>query len=96
MIGGALVAGDTEIGKALFDRVKHVQGTCGAVPSPFDCFLTLRGIRSLGVRMAKVGRKTRVVLCRVVKKDTGARARTHTHTHGVFSWYSSMSEERTY
>ena len=63
MIGGALVAGDTEIGKALFDRVKHVQGTCGAVPSPFDCFLTLRGIRSLGVRMAKVGRKTRVWFC---------------------------------
>ena len=34
-----------------FRRVKQVQNTGGAVPSPFDCWLVLRGIRTLHLRM---------------------------------------------
>ncbi len=46
--GGAVVsAGDTDI----FRRIRLIQNVYGAVPSPFDCWLTLRGIRSLHVRM---------------------------------------------
>ena len=46
--GGAVVsAGDTDF----FRRVRLIQNLHGAVPSPFDCWLTLRGIRTLHVRM---------------------------------------------
>ena len=34
-----------------FERVREIQATCGAVPSPFDCWLILRGMRSLPWRM---------------------------------------------
>ena len=47
IIGGALVAKDRALGKDLL----WLQNAVGAVPSPFDCFLTLRGVRTLGVRM---------------------------------------------
>lgn len=46
--GGAVVgASDTKF----FQRVRLIQNLYGAVPSPFDCWLTLRGIRTLHVRM---------------------------------------------
>lgn len=35
----------------IFDRVQSIQKSVGAVPSPFDCWLTLRGIRTLPYRM---------------------------------------------
>lgn len=34
-----------------FQRLRFIQQNCGAVPSPFDCWLVLRGIRTLHVRM---------------------------------------------
>jgi len=46
--GGAVVgASDSEF----FQRIRLIQNVYGAVPSPFDCWLTLRGIRTLHVRM---------------------------------------------
>jgi cystathionine gamma-synthase len=46
--GGAVIAK----GKAdFFERIRENQTTCGAVPSPFDCWLILRGMRSLPWRM---------------------------------------------
>ena len=58
--GGAVVsAADTDV----FRRVRLIQNVYGAVPSPFDCWLTLRGIRTLHVRMpahsANAGRLAR-------------------------------------
>jgi cystathionine gamma-lyase len=47
IIGGALVLKT----RALGNRFAWLQNAVGAVPSPFDAFLTLRGIRTLGVRM---------------------------------------------
>ncbi|HYA54578.1 MAG TPA: PLP-dependent aspartate aminotransferase family protein [Thermoplasmata archaeon] len=47
IIGGALVLKDAELG----ERFTWLQNAVGAVPSPFDCFLVLRGIHTLGVRM---------------------------------------------
>lgn len=35
------------------DRLAFIQKSCGAVPSPFDCFLVLRGIRTLHLRMER-------------------------------------------
>ena len=48
VMGGAVVAARED---AFFERVRHVQATYGAVPSAFDCWLTLRGIRTLHLRM---------------------------------------------
>ncbi len=47
LIGGALISGDAEWG----ERLAWLQNAVGAVPGPVDCFLVLRGIRTLGVRM---------------------------------------------
>jgi cystathionine beta-lyase/cystathionine gamma-synthase len=46
-IGGVLVAGAAEHG----EWFAFVQKSAGAVLSPFDCFLVLRGIKTLAVRM---------------------------------------------
>ncbi len=47
VVGGALVAADDGMGE---DLAFH-QNAMGAVPGPFDAWLTLRGIKTLGVRM---------------------------------------------
>lgn len=46
--GGAVIAARED---KFLDRVRHVQATYGAIPSAFDCWLTLRGIRTLHLRM---------------------------------------------
>jgi cystathionine gamma-synthase len=46
--GGAVVASSED---AFFERVRQIQASGGAVPSPFECWLTLRGIRTLPYRM---------------------------------------------
>ena len=46
--GGAVVAARDD---ALFGEVRRIQQDGGAVPSPFDCWLILRGIRTLPYRM---------------------------------------------
>ncbi len=47
VVGGAVVVKD----KQLFDRLAFLQNAVGAVPGPMDCFLVLRGIKTLPVRM---------------------------------------------
>ncbi len=49
LIGGALALSDEE----LYERLKFLQNAMGAVPGPFDCYLTLRGIRTLYLRMVQ-------------------------------------------
>ncbi len=46
---GALITNNEE----LADRLAFIQNASGAVPGPFDCFLTLRGIKTLHVRMER-------------------------------------------
>ncbi len=48
-VGGALITSDD----ALAERVRFLQNAIGAVPSPFDCYMVLRGIRTLSVRMQR-------------------------------------------
>ena len=50
IIGGALIVGNN---KSLQKKLSFVQNSVGAVPSPFDCFLILRGIKTLGIRMKR-------------------------------------------
>lgn len=47
LVAGALVTDDAD----LDEQLGYYQNAVGATPSPFDCFLTLRGTKSLGPRM---------------------------------------------
>ena len=47
VVGGALVVND----EALYSELKFYQNAAGAVPGPWDCWLTLRGLKTLAVRM---------------------------------------------
>lgn len=47
VIQGALIMND----QTLKDQLYFIQKSCGAVPGPFDCFLVMRGIKTLHVRM---------------------------------------------
>jgi cystathionine gamma-synthase len=47
LVGGALVTRLPE----LYQRAKFLQNAVGAVPGPFDCWLTLRGVKTLALRM---------------------------------------------
>ena len=49
MVGGALVTRDTE----LADQLRFLQNAAGAVPGPMDCWLALRGTKTLAVRMQR-------------------------------------------
>ena len=48
-VGGALVTSDD----ALATKLRFLQNAMGAVPSPFDCYLVLRGLKTLPVRMER-------------------------------------------
>ena len=48
ILGGALIAREAS---PLWERVRSIQIMGGAVPSPFECWLVLRGIQSLPYRM---------------------------------------------
>ncbi|NUQ21550.1 MAG: aminotransferase class V-fold PLP-dependent enzyme [Gemmatimonadaceae bacterium] len=48
ILGGAIVGREED---ELFARVRAIQGSGGAVPSPFECWLAVRGIRTLPYRM---------------------------------------------
>ena len=48
VMGGAVI---TRIDDALFQRIRKTQAGTGGVPSPFDCWLVLRGIRTLPYRV---------------------------------------------
>jgi cystathionine gamma-lyase len=52
VVGGAIVTGDA----ALHERLAFLQNAVGAVPSPMDAFLVLRGLKTLGVRMERHAR----------------------------------------
>jgi cystathionine beta-lyase/cystathionine gamma-synthase len=48
VVGGAIVMNDADA----YERLKFLQNAVGAVPGPMDCFLTLRGIKTLACACA--------------------------------------------
>ncbi len=50
MIGGLAVVGDN---RELEERLRFLQNAAGAISGPFDCFLALRGLKTLAVRMER-------------------------------------------
>jgi cystathionine beta-lyase/cystathionine gamma-synthase len=57
LIQGAVLARE----QAHFAPVKFLQNAIGAVPSPFDCWLTLRGLKTLSLRVARHNENARVI-----------------------------------
>ena len=49
VVGGVVVGRNAVLEK----KLRHTQNALGAVPSPFDCYLTLRGIKTLPLRMER-------------------------------------------
>ena len=49
VVGGVLALND----EATYQELKFLQNAVGAVPGPMDCFLVLRGIKTLGIRMER-------------------------------------------
>ena len=68
VVGGALVTGDPELAK----RLAFLQNAIGAVPSPMDCYLVLRGIKTLAIRMERHS-ETAAELARRLEGAAGVR-----------------------
>ncbi|MBS1958726.1 MAG: cystathionine gamma-synthase [Bdellovibrionales bacterium] len=47
VVGGVLITNDT----AIYEQAKFLQNAVGAIPAPMDCFLVMRGLKTLHVRM---------------------------------------------
>jgi cystathionine gamma-synthase len=58
VIGGFVAVDDD----GLADRLRFTQNAAGAVPSPFDCYLVLRGVKTLAVRMERHCHNARAVV----------------------------------
>ena len=57
MIGGIAITADTKLG----ERLAYLQNSIGAVASPFDSFLALRGLKTLDVRMQRHCRSAQAI-----------------------------------
>ena len=57
VIQGSLMMNDATLREKLY----FLQKSCGAVPGPMDCFLVLRGIKTLGVRMRQHCENGRII-----------------------------------
>lgn len=64
VVGGIVITSHKE----LAERLRFLQNATGAVPSPFDCFLVLRGIKTLPVRVERHG-KNALALARWLETD---------------------------
>ena len=58
VVGGFVALDDDE----LAERIRFTQNAAGAVPSPFDCYLVLRGVKTLAVRMERHCANARAVV----------------------------------
>ncbi|HVH47284.1 MAG TPA: cystathionine gamma-synthase [Labilithrix sp.] len=69
VIGGAALTSDAE----LADKLHFLQKSVGGVPSPFDCYMVLRGLKTLGVRMRQHVRSAKVLVEHLTRHAQVAR-----------------------
>jgi cystathionine gamma-synthase len=58
VVGGFLALNDEQ----LTQRLRFTQNAAGAVPAPFDCYLVLRGVKTLAIRMERHCSNARAVV----------------------------------
>jgi len=66
LVGGAVVTSS----QALYEKVKFLQNATGSVPGPFDCYLALRGLRTIHLRMQRHS-KNAASVAEALSKDSG-------------------------
>src|SRR5213593_3780365 len=64
LIGGAVVTSNPK----LYERLKFLQNTVGAVPGPLDSWLVLRGVKTLALRMERHDQNARKIVDFLVKQ----------------------------
>ncbi len=69
VVMGAIVVKDEQLGKEL----AFLQNACGAVPGPQDCFLVLRGIKTLHIRMERHSQNGKTIAAFLVNHPKVAR-----------------------
>ena len=69
VVGGFVASNDPEIA----ERIGFLQNAVGAVPSPFDCYLVLRGIKTLAVRMERHCANASAVVTMLVRHPAVSR-----------------------
>lgn len=69
VVQGAVLARQPEV----FAPIKYLQNATGAVPSPFDCWLTLRGLKTLSLRVERHNRNAQAVAERLERHPAVAR-----------------------
>lgn len=57
VVGGIVITNE----QAIADKLHFLQNSIGATPGPFDCWLTLRGIKTLGVRMRQHAKSAQII-----------------------------------
>lgn len=65
VIGGLVATRSDE----LAERLRFHQNAAGAVPSPFDCFLVMRGLRTLAVRMERASANAAALATWLTERD---------------------------
>ena len=68
-VGGAIVTRDDE----LHARLRFLQNAIGAIPSPFDCYLVLRGLKTLPVRVRQHVQSAQTIVARLVEHPQVSR-----------------------
>jgi cystathionine gamma-synthase len=63
VVGGFLAVDDD----VLAERLRYLQNAAGAVPAPFDCYLVLRGVKTLAVRMDRQCTNARAIVDALVR-----------------------------
>jgi cystathionine gamma-lyase len=71
VVGGAVMTRDA----ALAERLAFLQKAVGGVPSPFDCYMVLRGLKTLAVRMKRHVESARVLAAYLESHPQVARVR---------------------
>src|SRR5262249_33511473 len=69
VVGGAVVLNDPDVRA----RLAFLQNAVGAVPSPMDCFLVLRGTKTLHVRMQRHDENARAIAAWLERRAEGER-----------------------
>jgi cystathionine gamma-synthase/cystathionine gamma-lyase len=69
VVAGAIVTSDA----ALAERIGFLQNAIGGVPSPFDCYMVLRGLKTLGVRVRAQVASAQAIAAKLEKHPAVAR-----------------------
>ncbi|UCH64467.1 MAG: PLP-dependent transferase [Ignavibacterium sp.] len=68
-LGGIIVTNKDDV----LDRIRYIQNAAGGIPSPFDCWLSLRSTKTLAVRMQKHDENARTFADFLVKSNAAKK-----------------------